>query len=252
MSSTATETAHDAHHFHDDQAWHLAHHFETPHQQFDSGKLGTWLFLVTEVLFFSGLFVAYGVYRMTRPELFTYASGYLDTKMGAINTVVLIFSSLTAAWAVRCAQLGNRKGLTINIVLTLMCAAGFMVIKYLEYSHKIHIGLFPGAPAEPGQESMWNFNPEWAPGEKVHFADDPNAPALHDLKNFFGVYFCMTGLHGIHVMVGMGLWIWMLIRNLKGQFGPKFYGPVDFVALYWHIVDIIWIFLFPLLYLIRH
>jgi cytochrome c oxidase subunit III len=227
--------------YHEDQAWHLAHHFENPNQQFDSGKMGTWAFLVTEVLFFSGLFVLYAVYRSLRPELFAYASGYLDTKMGAINTVVLLFSSLTAAWAVRSAQLNNTKGVIINAVLTLGCAATFMVIKYLEYTHKIHIGLFP-APGE--------FMPELAPDEVTKFVDDPTAPAAADLKNFFGIYFCMTGLHGFHVLVGMGLWIWILIRALKGQFSAKFYGPVDFVALYWHIVDLIWIFLFPLLYLI--
>ncbi|MEE9391973.1 MAG: cytochrome c oxidase subunit 3 family protein [Planctomycetota bacterium] len=234
-NSVADKPDHDAHSEFGEE-WHLAHHFHTPEQQFESGKMGIWLFLGTEILFFSGLFVAYALYRFNHPDLFEFASGYLDTTMGATNTVVLIFSSLTAAWAVRCAQLNQRKGLIIALAITLACAATFMVIKYIEYKHKIHIGLFPGA---------------WSPTEMPDgSAFDPKV-APYNLSIFFGIYFCMTGLHGIHVLIGIGLITWLLIRSFKGEFTDKYFTPVDFVALYWHIVDVIWIFLFPLLYLIQ-
>ncbi|MFM9180106.1 MAG: heme-copper oxidase subunit III, partial [Phycisphaerales bacterium] len=134
---------HDGHgHGHDP---HLAHHFDSMAQQFDSAKLGIWLFLATEVLFFGGLFAAYVILRMRNPEVFSYASHYLDTIMGGINTCVLIVSSLTMALAVRCAQTNNRKGLILGLVLTFLGAVGFLVIKYFEYSHKIHDHLVWGS-----------------------------------------------------------------------------------------------------------
>lgn len=245
MSGSTAAADHGHHHV--DPSYRLAHHFEAPEQQFDSGKLGTWLFLVTEILFFSGLFVAYSIYRTYNPELFKYAHHYLDTNLGAINTIVLLFSSLTAAWAVRCAQLGQRALLNVMLLVTIGCAMTFMVIKYFEYEHKIHIGLFPVAghefvPLEDAHHEPFTINGQ--PNPKAE-------PAPPGLRTFFGIYFCMTGLHGIHVLVGIGLLTWLLLRNLKGHFGKNFFGPVDFVALYWHIVDLIWIFLFPLLYLIR-
>lgn len=212
---------------HDEHAPFLQHHFEDHGHQFDAGKMGIWVFLFTEILFFSGLFVAYTVYRSMHPEVFVGAAKYLDTTMGAINTCVLLFSSLTAAWSVRCAQLGNKSGLVLNLALTLLCAGGFMVIKYLEYSHKFHIGLLPG---------------RWF----VEMAGRPD-----ELKTFFGIYFAMTGLHGIHVLLGMVVFVWLLKRAIRGDFTPQYYGPIDFAALYWHLVDLIWIFLFPLLYLIN-
>ena len=136
------------HHGHGDKPF-LQHHFEDEDHQFDSGKLGIWAFLVTEILFFSGLFCAYAIYRAMHPEVFTFASNALDTKWGAINTGVLIFSSLTAAWAVRNAQLGQKRALSINLAVTILCAFGFMGIKYVEYSHKFHLGLFPGDKYAP-------------------------------------------------------------------------------------------------------
>ncbi|HRV81772.1 MAG: cytochrome c oxidase subunit 3 family protein [Planctomycetes bacterium] len=205
----------------------LAHHFENHEQQFDSGKLGIWIFLFTEIMFFSGLFVAYTVYRSMRPDIFQNAAQYLDTTMGAINTGVLLLSSLTAAWGVRCAQLGNKKGLILNLCITILCAFGFMFIKYLEYSHKFHVGLLPG---------------RW-------FVEEAGRP--DGLKTFFSIYFVMTGLHGIHVLAGIVVFVWLLRRAIRGDFTPEYYGPVDFAALYWHLVDLIWIYLFPLLYLIN-
>ena len=288
-------------HGHGDKPF-LAHHFEDEDHQFDSGKLGIWAFLVTEILFFSGLFCAYVIYRAMHPEVFTFASNALDTQMGAINTGVLIFSSLTAAWAVRNAQLGQKTGLIVNLSVTILCAFGFMGIKYLEYSHKFHLGLFPGDKYEAkegayGDESKGNASTvaftspdeeesaeESEPGVAVSRGDtaeaeadeahadeahadeahadghaplapwkDPNVPesTKRKLKIFFGIYFCMTGLHGIHVLIGILVLGWLLTRAIRGHFTPTYYGPIDFAALYWHLVDLIWIYLFPLLYLIN-
>ena len=294
---------------------HLAHHFDTPQQQFDAGKLGIWLFLLTEVLFFAGLFCAYTVYRSMHPEVFVYAHYFLDTKLGAVNTCVLLISSLTAAWAVRNAQLREQKMLIINILITIACALTFMGVKYVEYSHKYHDGLLPGKNFQP-KEQIWELksfrdkHPEAAEyaeklNEQVEHAAKPAAaapaaaagaeakheasgaeakhapslekPTLEELEPllaaglvgprsldpsaaisrprmahvFFGIYFFMTGLHGFHVLVGIGIWVWMLLKAMKGQFGPTYFGPIDFTALYWHLVDLIWIYLFPLLYLIH-
>lgn len=267
----------------------LAHHFEDEDHQFDSGKLGIWAFLVTEILFFSGLFCAYAIYRAMHPEVFTFASQALDTKMGAINTGVLIFSSLTAAWAVRNAQLGQKRGLCINLTVTILCAFAFMGIKYKEYSHKFHVGLVPGVehfeplegafgdhakaktvafvvPQEGGDEHAESATAD-VPAADGHAAGesasdghevkvpwtDPSVPesTKRKLSVFFGIYFCMTGLHGIHVLVGIFILGWLLTRAVRGHFTPTYYGPIDYTALYWHIVDLIWIFLFPLLYLIN-
>jgi cytochrome c oxidase subunit 3 len=284
---------------------HLAHHFDTPQQQFDAGKLGIWLFLLTEVLFFAGLFCAYTVYRSMHPEVFVYAHYFLDTKLGALNTCVLLISSLTAAWAVRNAQLAEKGKLILNIVITIACAFTFMCVKYVEYSHKYHDGLLPGHNFQP-KEQIWELksfrdkHPEAAEyAEKLAKLDEKKnekAPAAgadaakgegHEEKLerpteeelepliaaglvgprsldpsahisrprmahvFFGIYFFMTGLHGFHVLIGIGVWVWMLLKAMKGQFGPNYFGPIDFTALYWHLVDLIWIYLFPLLYLIH-
>jgi cytochrome c oxidase subunit 3 len=248
----------------------LAHHFDTPLQQFEAGKLGIWLFLVTEILFFSGLFCAYTVYRTLDPDVFEWGHYFLDTKLGALNTCVLLFSSLTAAWAVRNAQLRQHRHLVVNIVLTLLCAATFMTVKYEEYSHKFHAGLLPGTHFQPTEE-VWEL-PSYAekngPPPEGLLDDPPKKEAIeaadklitrgHPYRfeppphaaRFFGIYFCMTGLHGIHVLAGMIVWLWMLVKALKKQFGPTYFGPVDYAALYWHLVDLIWIYLFPLLYLI--
>lgn len=260
---------HDDHH---DKPF-LAHHFDTPQHQFDAGKLGIWLFLVTEILFFSGLFCAYAIYRGLHPEVFEYAHYYLDTTLGAVNTCVLIISSVTAAWAVRNAQLRQTKMLVTNILITILCGFGFMGIKYVEYSHKIHDGLLPGAFYQPaqrawelpgyvakfGETQAFESAAEPAAGENV--AATPGAKRQvgphefnvepRNVHRFFSIYFCMTGLHGIHVLVGIGLWVWLLLRARTGEFGPEYFGPIDFAALYWHIVDLIWIYLFPLLYLIH-
>jgi cytochrome c oxidase subunit 3 len=430
-------TAHEPHG--DDHGHHgspfIQHHYDDAQHQFDSGKLGIWLFLAQEVLFFSALFVAYILYRVHHSEIYGYAHKWLDVKYGAINTAVLIFSSLTAAWAVRAAQLNQQKRLIACIVLTLGCALTFLGIKYIEYSHKVHEHILfgryfdpcispggaelltknnecPGSkttiawnkgtakadrgclesdkfdqdPREPGpqlacevRESKVAFDrqpdgtnkarelssrpivercaeehvggteggeggeaaahheaapkfPCWRPayqpavcpdlttaderakgkaarpqvgvlveygdheerGEDIEIVADckPAPPPVvaseidpsgahtlelgkkavhphHELTSheehlleslgpppehtgmFFTIYFAMTGLHGIHVLAGVVVFLWLLIRAIKGQFTPDYFGPVDYAALYWHIVDLIWIFLFPLLYLIH-
>jgi cytochrome c oxidase subunit III len=206
--------------------YHHGHHFENIEHEFDSAKQGTWLFLLQEVLFFSALFVAYIIYRALYSDMFVEASQFLDWRMGALNTVVLITSSLTMAMAVTAAQKGQKKKLIWMLVLTLLFAFCFLVVKYFEYSHKIHLGLYPhaGFPAEMFSE--------------------PNA------RIFFSIYFVMTGIHGIHVVGGMVVIGWLIKRAMKGEFGSNYYTPVEMVGLYWHFVDLIWIYLFPLLYLI--
>jgi cytochrome c oxidase subunit 3 len=215
----------------------LAGHFETMGAQTATGRFGIWLFLASEVLFFSGLFTAYGVYRANHPDLFRYAHYFLDWRLGALNTLVLITSSLSAAWAVRCAQLGQRRGLALTMTATFLLAGTFMVVKYLEYSHKLHAGIGWGASYHPTAEFLTSLP-----------AGAQALPAPEHAGRFFSVYYLMTGLHGIHVLIGMGLFLWLLAR--RHDFGPFYFGPVDNVALYWHLVDMVWIFLFPLFYLV--
>lgn len=373
------DTHHDNGHGHDD--WHhkpfSAHHFENAEQQFDSGKLGMWIFLVTEILFFSGLFCAYAVLRSNHPDVFIYASHYLDKYLGGLNTIVLLFSSLTIAWAVRCAQLGQQKGLVAMLGVTLACAALFLGVKTFEYTEKAHkrlmwagayieskdIGKNLGTTEKPG-EHLFLLGKEPEPAESYHervaaslvkiqwfwaftclipaviigagyvvkrrhvrtigycvlvsilsimagifmsveinkvihphtdkshakaespeeeklladahtqhvqVAGDIVDPMLGEEtsnaipegmktsterpKNanlFFSIYYFMTGLHAFHIVCGMIAISWLLVRAVEGHFRPDYFGPVDFVALYWHIVDLIWIYLFPLLYLIKH
>ena len=266
---------------------HLAHHFESPGQQFEAGRLGMWIFLVTEVLLFSGLFCAYAVYRANHPEVFVYAHQFLSKTLGGVNTIVLICSSLTMALAVYAAQTGRQRGLVINLVLTLAFACGFLGIKAVEYQHKWKHGLLWGDRfhpdphlADPGDGDA---SPTAAPSpsaasapstalsavERSAIAPPPDGPAGlarpvpatagHDAPGrrpsnvhiFFGIYFGMTGLHALHVIVGMSVIAWILVRARRGDFGPQYFTPVDLTGLYWHLVDLIWIFLFPLLYLIH-
>lgn len=204
----------------------VGHHFRSATEEFDSAKLGMWLFLATEVLLFGGLFCAYLVFRSMHPAAFTEGSHALNWKMGGFNTLVLITSSFTMAWAVRLAQLGDNKKLIPTILFTLACGAIFMVVKYFEYTHKIHMGTL------------------WAGSFTAQGFTDPRVPV------FFGLYFLMTGLHGLHVIIGMSLMVWLLVKAVRGHFSPEYFTPVEMVGLYWHLVDLIWIFLFPLFYLV--
>jgi cytochrome c oxidase subunit III len=313
----------------------FAHHFESPKQQFDAGKLGMWLFLITEILFFSGLFVAYAVYRARHPEVFADAHLYLDKTLGAVNTVVLLFSSLTMAWAVRCAQLNQRRGLIGCLITTLACASLFLGIKAMEYSHKWDTGLFwagafrphgdyhadhglspfllgLSAPAMlallvftagsvvayakrqqktlivlgglaltsaaffvgvgsaliiPGIAGAVLPDAHHQAATDGHAAPEAAAAEQNDQSGgdgrtddeqpfsytgiFFSIYFAMTGVHALHILAGMGVIAWLLVRSVRGDFTSHYFGPVDYVGLYWHLVDLVWIYLFPLLYLIH-
>ncbi len=225
----------------------LGHHYESYQQQFESCKLGMWLFLLTEILLFSGLFCAYAVYRANHPEVFRTGARFLNTYLGAVNTCVLLLSSLTMAWGVRCAQLGRRRGLIVCLALTLLCGCGFMGIKYVEYRHKWHDGLLWAGWFDPSEHAAEELAEP--PAEDGDLAPPP-AETSRRLGIFFSIYFTMTGLHALHVLAGMGAIAWVLVRGVKGHFNPQYFGPVDYVGLYWHLVDLIWIYLFPLLYLI--
>ena len=335
--TTLPAQPHDSHHGGHDHSEYpfLRHHFETPAQQFDSGKLGMWLFLATEVLFFGGLFVWYVVLRSQHPEIFSYAAQYLNTLLGGINTCVLILSSLTMALAVRFAQTNKKGPLVLCLILTFMGAVGFLVIKWFEYSHKFHenlrwgeyfyqpvehhgdgdhgmavdhggdgagerhpvlnfaldqapaaspaaadaaapasagaagstgVSTGPGVPAvEPSAIAPAAAGPAGvnASVKPIEFVDIVHGPHIPDGKHlddtnlppnthlFFGVYFMMTGLHAVHVIVGMIVLGWLTIGAMRGRFNSKYYTPVDLGGLYWHIVDLVWIFLFPLFYIIH-
>ncbi len=204
----------------------LAHHFHDMEQQHESIKLGVWLFLVTEVLLFGGLFCFYAIYRAWHPEMFIEVNQLLDVKLGALNTLVLIFSSVTVALSIRSIQMDNKKQAVMFLAITIICAAIFLVVKYFEYSHKIHEGLLPG---------KYFANPDIA-------AVNPHI--------FFSIYFGMTGLHALHILGGMIFLTWVLIRTHMRAYSSSYYTPVEMGGLYWHLVDLIWIYLFPLLYLI--
>lgn len=205
---------------------HFAHHFKDAMHEFVSAKEGIWLFMVTEILMFGGLFVAYIIYHSLFPEMFAEGASHLDWKLGFLNTLVLIFSSFTMAYSIFLIQTGKRERATWFLLLTILCGIVFMVVKYFEYSHKFHAGLLPGK-----------------------FFNHPEAVA-ENLGLYFSFYFCMTGLHGIHVVLGMLLILWVLIRNIRGDFDSHYFTPVEGVGIFWHIVDLIWIYLFPILYLI--
>lgn len=205
---------------------HHAHHFESAEHEFNTSKFGMWLFLVTEIMLFGGLFVAYIIFRNLYPEMYVEASHHLNKIMGGTNTIVLLFSSLTMALAIGAAQRNEPKKSARYLIITLLCACAFMVIKYFEYQSKIHHGLLPAGL--------------YTNTELTH----PKAPL------FFSLYFVMTGLHGIHVLIGMICILWVLRRTMRNEFSTEYYTPVELVGLYWHLVDLIWIYLFPLLYLI--
>lgn len=206
----------------------VATHFKDEKHQYSSNKEGIWLFMATEILMFGGLFVGYTIYHTMYPEMFAEGANYLDWKLGFINTLVLIFSSFTMALGIYFNQKNQPKKATIALATTVLCGAIFMFIKYMEYEHKFHLGIYPGR--------MLDVN-------HVH-------PVHANLGLYFGFYYVMTGLHGLHVLIGMGLITWCLIRNMRGDFSSKYYTPVEGVGIFWHVIDLIWIFLFPLLYLV--
>lgn len=204
----------------------LQHHFSSAGQQRESAKLGMWIFLVTEILFFGGLFCAYAIYHAWNPDIFHEAHKALDWRLGGLNTLVLITSSLTMALAIRSLQVNKPKLANGYLWATILLALTFMVVKYFEYAHKFHVGQLPGK----------YYTYTGIEGTSPHI--------------FFSLYFMMTGLHGLHVMIGIGVILWLIIRNRRGDFSGAYYNPVEMTGLYWHLVDLIWIYLFPLFYLV--
>lgn len=205
-----------------------AHHWRTRNDEFDASKLGMWLFLATEVLLFAGLFCAYAIFRMKYPQAFANGSHYLDWRWGGLNTIVLLLSSYTMAQAIRCTQLNQQARAQANLIVTLVCGLLFLVIKF-----------------------TFEYGPKWAQGKRpgrlfqYPFSSDPNEPL------WWSIYYSATGIHATHVVIGMALIFWVYLGSIRGKYGPKHYTSVENIGLYWHIVDLIWIFLFPLLYLIH-
>jgi len=195
------------------------------HRDDEGSRMGMWLFLFTEVILFGGLFAVYAVYRFMHPEDFHHASGELSLFFGAANTVILLTSSLTVAMSITAMQKGDKKKSLILLGLTLLFAIAFLVNKYFEYSAKIEHGLFPGTE---------------------HFYELPHGEA-----QFFYLYFFMTGLHGLHILVGLIILSFMAVYIMRGTITQDNYTLLENGGLYWHLVDVIWIFLFPLLYLIK-
>jgi cytochrome c oxidase subunit III len=233
MSTTPIDVSHGAHGAHDGghpDNPHHQHHFATMEQQNDTTKIGMWLFLATEVLLFGGLFVGFGMMQQRYPREFVEAHEHLTRWQGALNTVVLLFSSFTMVMAVDAAKKNKRVACARYLVVTIICACIFLVVKYFEYAHKFEEG--------------------WLPGKFYHGQGDAIVGS-HGYATFFAFYFMMTGLHGIHILGGIAALSWILARTRRGEFSSEYYTPVDLVGLYWHLVDLIWIYLFPLYYLIQ-
>jgi cytochrome c oxidase subunit III len=216
----------------------LRHHFANMDQQKDASELGMWLFLGTEIMFFGGMFLAYLIYRLNYYNEFAAGSRSLDIWLGTINTIVLICSSLTVAMGVRAAQLGKRKQLVALMLLTLVFGFAFLGIKGVEWYDK--------------------YKEHHIPGPTFDASDIQQAyPELHIVPSreqiYFSLYFAMTGLHALHMIIGIGIFSFITFYAWRGKYGPEYHTPVEIAGLYWHFVDIVWIYLFPLLYLIdRH
>ena len=210
-------------------ATQLDHQFEDLEQQRDTVTFGMWVFLVQEVMFFGGLFAAYTVYRLLHYQAFEAGSHFLSVTIGLANTIVLIGSSLTMALAVRSAQLGRNREVMGHIALTMVLGTAFLVVKAFEYADKWHHGVVPSL--------------QWT----------QTGPLADTMQLYFAFYFVMSGMHALHMVIGMGLMVWLLVLAYRDTFTPERHAAVENMGLYWHFVDIVWIFLFPLLYLIgRH
>ena len=208
---------------------HVAHHFEDAQQQHEAVTIGMWAFLVTEVMFFGGLFLLYVISRLQYPDAFAEASNHLDMTLAGVNTVILLCSSLSVALAVHAAQTDRRNALVGYLLLTIVCAFLFLGLKGMEYYHEYEEHLIPGL----------NFMFE--------------GPLAAGVERFFVVYFVMTGVHATHMILGIGVMFVLLWQSWRGDYSSAHFSPIELFGLYWHFVDIIWVFLFPLLYLVgRH
>jgi cytochrome c oxidase subunit 3 len=206
---------------------HVAHHFDSAEQEFDSIKTGMWLFLASEIMMFGALFVGALIFHTLHPAAFSEGASHLDWKMGTVNTFFLLTSGLTMGLAVIAAQKGEQAKVRMNLILSILFASGFLVVKAFEYAAKFEHGTLPGR--------LWH----------AHGFHDPF------VHTFYGLYFVMTGLHGLHVLIGMGLMTFALVRSTQVKFTRSYFTPIEMVAIYWALVDLVWVFLFPLLYLIK-
>ena len=239
-----------AHRITDTDGSHYAFHYKSSNHEFEASKFGIWVFLCTEILMFGGLFVGYILNSGKYPEVFEVGATFLDWKLGFLNTIILLFSSFTIALSIRNIQIGEQKKAFNNLLITVLCGFGFMGVKGYEYSHKYHLGLLPG--------KFFNYTPHHddahAKTEESAKFDHSESSSLGELpKNmpmYFSFYFVMTGIHGTHVIIGMCLILWAMVRLKRGDFDPKHYTFVEGAALFWHLVDLVWIYLFPLLYLV--
>ena len=218
----------------------LAHHWHDWEQQREASSLGMWFFIVQEIMFFGGLFTVYLVYRMRYSFEFAVASSELDITWGGINTAVLIASSLTMALAVKAAQQSRKNTLVLFLILTLLLGSVFLGIKYIEYSDKFGHHLWPGG----------DFHFEVPETIAATLDAEQMDRMQRSARIFFSVYFAMTGLHALHMIIGAGLIIWLLVPAMRGRYNRDYHNPIECFGLYWHFVDIVWIFLFPLLYLL--
>jgi cytochrome c oxidase subunit III len=207
----------------------LREQFDTPEQQREASTLGMWVFLVTEIMFFGGMFTAYTAYRAWYPHVFAVASSSLNAVIGAINTAVLLCSSFTMVLAVRAASLGVKKALIVFLILTMILGTAFLGIKAFEWKEK--------------------FDEHHVPGPGFHLEGE-TAQGQGRAMLFFSLYFAMTGLHALHMIIGVGIMTAIAVMAWRNTFDEEYYTPVEVAGLYWHFVDIVWIFLFPLLYLI--
>ena len=233
--------------------------FETLEQQKETSTLGMWIFLMTEVLFFGGLFMTYTINRHAYSAAFGMGGNTLDLKLGGLNTVILIMSSLTMAMSVWAAQVGKKKQVTAFLIATLILGTAFLGVKAIEYKQKFDHHLIPGRSFDisfcVNSPSACGLTASGLEAEKKEieeaFARDPELNSHAQL--YFSLYFGMTGLHALHMIIGAGLLVWLIIESRAQRYGPGYNTPVEVTGLYWHFVDIVWIYLFPLLYLIdRH
>ncbi|HEY0306527.1 MAG TPA: cytochrome c oxidase subunit 3 family protein [Acidobacteriaceae bacterium] len=219
------------------------HHFETEEQQREAATFGMWLFLLTEIMFFGGLFMAYLLYRNWYHDAFVAASNTLSIPLGTFNTAVLISSGFAMALAVWAAEVRKKGLLVLLLIITTVLGVAFLGVKYVEYKEKFELRHVPGANFDISQF----VNPPKEARDQQHLAPD----MAHKTEVFFSLYFVMTGMHALHMIIGLGLLVWLIIRAQRGAFTSGYVAPIENFGLYWHFVDIVWLFLFPLLYLIN-
>lgn len=225
----------------------LAHHFKDLTQQHESATLGMWTFLATEVLFFGGVITSYAIYRHAYPAAYGAASHELYLSIGAVNTAILLTSSFMMALAVRAAQLGHRRQLVGFLLLTMAFGTAFLALKGVEYTLDYHEKMVPGTIFRQGaiERSHGVF-------AQYNWANPADQAFLRHVELFLGFYYVLTGIHAVHMTVGLGVLAVLTVKAWRGRYTADWNNPVDMAGLYWHFVDIVWIFLLPLLYMVPH